>query len=240
MKFIIGNWKMNITSEEIYKFYNLKNRDGSYNIGFAVPSVYFQHAYPMSKDMRLVGLQNISEYENGAYTGEISAKMASDVGAHFCLVGHSERRKLFGETDEIVAKKIKLLQDANTMPLLCIGETWEAHEKNRTKSALTAQIEGALKYINVDRPIMFAYEPVWAIGTGKIPSLEEIEKTIKFIRSKIKTYGLNFDIIILYGGSVDATNSKQIVSLKCVDGLLIGGASQKFEKFQAIVDTFNK
>ncbi len=241
MKYIIGNWKMNMSAGEIVEFtrrvkkYKIP-RKRNVQFGFAVPYVYILGMAKI-QDYVWIGAQNVSEHDNGAFTGEVSASMLGDVGLDFCIVGHSERRTLFNETDEQVNEKIKKLQQYDVMPLLCIGETEEQYEAGSTKEVLLKQITKALDGIDKTKDIIVAYEPVWAIGTGKTASIETIRETAGFIRAELrKIFGHN-DTPILYGGSVNPSNSDAILHNAEVDGALIGGASLDADKFVQIASS---
>lgn len=241
MKYIIGNWKMNMTAGDIvaftrgvrkYKF----PKNSNVQFGLAAPYVYLLGMAKLQGHV-LVGAQNVSQYSNGAYTGEISAEMLADVGLDFCIIGHSERRTLFNETDEVINEKFKKLQEYEVMPILCIGETLEQFEAGKTKEVLAEQLAKDLNGIDKLKKFMIAYEPVWAIGTGKSASAKLIEETIAFIKQKlVEILGTN-EHIVLYGGSVNPANSSEILHCKGVDGALIGGASTDADKFIKIAST---
>lgn len=237
MKYLLGNWKMNMTTREIDDFARNFNTTGLSNVyvGIAVPSVYISSTG--MKNILNVGLQNCSEYESGAYTGEISAKMVADVLADFCLVGHSERRQYFGETDEVVNKKIKQLQKYMETTVLCVGETLEQYEAGQTKKVLLEQLKKDLDGAHFLNQIVVAYEPVWAIGTGKTPTKEEIGDTTQFLNETLYSIS-GKKIPVLYGGSVKPNNIQEILAIENVDGVLVGGASQKAEDFTAIKNAF--
>ncbi len=238
MKYLLGNWKMNMSYREIEQFAKDFSTTGLSNVyvGIAVPSVYFGACFGMKNGMN-IGLQNCSEHDDGAYTGEISAKMVADVLADFCLVGHSERRQYFGETDEIVNEKIKKLQKFMVTTVLCVGETLEQYEAGKTKEILASQVEKALVDAHCLNQIIVAYEPVWAIGTGKTPTTAEIEDCIQFLQDKL--YEIKGKKIpVVYGGSVKPSNIDEILAIDCVDGVLVGGASQKAEDFTALKNAF--
>jgi triosephosphate isomerase len=185
-----------------------------------------------------IGAQNVSEYTSGAYTGEISANMLTDSCIKFCLVGHSERRHIFGETNEQTNLKIVRLLENNITPLLCIGETLDEFNDNATFDILAEQIKFAFDKLDSTQlqKIILAYEPVWAIGTGRTPTIQDIERTITFIKDYVSE---NYKIspAVLYGGSVNTTNSADILDIPCVDGALIGGASLDAQKFNDIANS---
>ncbi len=236
MKYIIGNWKMNKTAGEIVEFTRgLKKykfpKDKDIIFGLAVPYVYL---LGMSKlQVRFwIGAQNVSEHSHGAYTGEISAEMLADVGLDFCIVGHSERRTLYHESDAIVNEKLKQLQEYDMLPILCIGETLEEFEAGKTHDVLSRQIREALKGLDLKKEMIVAYEPVWAIGTGKSATAENIKESVSFIKSEIKKVGADYPV--LYGGSVNPANASEILHIDCVDGALIGGASLDPDRYVQI------
>ena len=174
----------------------------------------------------------MSEHEEGAYTGEISCNALSALSIDFCILGHSERRQLFSETNNDVCLKSSRVIEYQIVPIVCIGETLEEKENGKTNDILSKQLEDSIPISsNADNTII-AYEPVWAIGTGLTPSLEEINKTHEFIKNHNSKFA-NYKI--LYGGSVKVNNAKEIVSLSNVDGALIGGASLKSDDLTKII-----
>ena len=238
MNYLLGNWKMNMSVSEIQTFddeFNVANSPKLY-VGIAVPSIYYGYCYRLKQKMS-VGLQNCSSFSSGAYTGEISAQMLNDVFADFCLVGHSERRQYFGETDESVNAKIKQLQQYDILPVVCVGETLTEYESGATKVVLGKQLEQGLKGLDWSKEIVIAYEPVWAIGTGKTATTAEIEEICGFIHDKLRTLSSR-EIPVLYGGSVKPSNATEIVAVPTVDGVLVGGASQRASDFGEIKQAF--
>jgi triosephosphate isomerase len=188
-----------------------------------------------------IGAQNMHWEEKGAFTGEISGQMLKSLGVEYVIIGHSERRTYFAETDEIVNKKIKQALANGLKPIVCVGETLEQREKGITKEVVTSQIEKALEGVTEEEisNIIIAYEPIWAIGTGKTASKEDANESICQIREKIvKIYGQNVAnrVIIQYGGSVNSNNAKELFEMSDIDGALIGGASLKAEEFAKIVN----
>ena len=238
MKYLFGNWKMNMSLAEIKDFAKKSKVKLPSNVyvGIAVPNVYIDACEKLRKNM-LLGAQNVSEYKDGAYTGEVSARMLNDLDLYFCIVGHSERRKYFNETNSAVSEKIKRLQEFDITPILCIGETLEQYEKKETKQVLAKQLAGSLKSVDKFKQIIIAYEPVWAIGTGKVASAEIVDEICGFIKEEmLKIMGNNYPAIVLYGGSVNQENSVQLGKLPSVDGFLVGGASQDAIKFIKIAE----
>ncbi len=184
------------------------------------------------------GGQNCYFEEKGAFTGEISAVMLRELGSSYILVGHSERRQLFGETNENCAKKVKATGDQGLIPMLCVGETQKERDQNLTSQVLNTQLKDGLKYWNVQTPLTIAYEPVWAIGTGKVatPAMaESAHAEIRRIMAEITKSALRAaEIQILYGGSVKPDNSKELIVQSNIDGFLVGGASQQAKSFAQI------
>ena len=232
-KIIAANWKMNNDFADIKPFVkyvkkNQKNRNG---LVVCVPSIMIKSFADEAKKIVEVGAENCYFEEKGAYTGEISAKMVKSAGANYVIVGHSERRQIFGETNEMLNKKLKAALASGLKVIFCIGETLD--EKSKYKSVLKKEIiegfEGVADFSN----IVIAYEPVWAIGTGKVATNDDISKVHAYIKDLVKeTFGVK--IPVLYGGSVKPSNSKEILALDEVDGVLIGGASLKAEDYVAI------
>lgn len=184
------------------------------------------------------GGQNLDTHPSGAYTGEISGPMLKDHGCTYVIVGHSERRAFYGESDEIVAEKFGAAQTAGLTPVLCVGETLEEREANRTEAVVARQLDAVLSRHGVTKlaQAVIAYEPVWAIGTGRTATPEQAQEVHAFIRNRIKSQngGIGENIRILYGGSVKGANAAELLRQPDIDGGLIGGASLKAEEFLAI------
>lgn len=232
MKYIVANFKLNGNNGFINDYLKHINKlvKKPTNMLIALPSPYLYMANAFAKNNIMVGSQNISEYTSGAYTGEVSASMVADLGASFTLIGHSERRNVFGEEFCQISNKIQVATKAGLKVILCVGEKLE--DKSKYKSVIGAQLKSALTNADLSN-IIIAYEPVWAIGTGKVATLNDIVKVHKYIKDYIqKNYGVNMPV--LYGGSVKASNSKDILSLDVVDGVLVGGASLKPDEFNCI------
>ena len=188
-----------------------------------------------------IGAQNMHWEESGAYTGEVSGKMLKSIGVEYVIIGHSERRQYFNETDETVNKKIKAAFANELKPIVCVGETLEQREAGKTEEIITSQTKIALDGLTEEQVenTIIAYEPIWAIGTGKTATAEDANNSIKAIRNEIaKNYGQNIadKVIIQYGGSVKASNAKELFSTSDIDGGLVGGASLKVEEFANIVN----
>lgn len=191
-----------------------------------------------------IGAQNMHWEESGAYTGEVSGEMLKCIGVEYVIIGHSERRQYFNETDETVNKKVKAALRNDLKPIVCVGETLEQREAGKTEEVITSQTKLALEGLTEEQVqnTIIAYEPIWAIGTGKTATAEDANNSIKDIRNEIrKNYGQNIaeNVIIQYGGSVKASNTKELFSTSDIDGGLVGGASLKVEEFANIVN-YNK
>jgi triosephosphate isomerase len=184
------------------------------------------------------GAQNVSEHEAGAYTGEISTSMLSDFGCHYVIVGHSERRNLYGESDALVAEKFTRVQSANMLPILCLGEQLDEREAGTTENVVARQLDAVISKVGIAAfaQAVIAYEPVWAIGTGKTATKEQAQEVHAFIRQRLAQQDSTIaaSIRLLYGGSVKADNASDLFSMTDVDGGLIGGASLIAEDFLTI------
>ena len=239
---ILGNMKMNMSYHEILPYLKqLKKiaKHTSSTVGIAVPYVYLPYAnHTLMRSNVLFGAQNCSQHEKGAYTGEISTNMLLDFSCQFCLVGHSERRAM-GETDAIVASRVKALLDDGIVPVLCIGENLEQRKKGLVEKVLHEQLTIALGNLTEQeiKNVVVAYEPIWAIGTGETATTEQIETTILLIKKMLAELLQSSGAIpsVLYGGSVKASNIQSIVEIGCVDGVLVGGACLTIEDFAPIV-----
>ena len=188
-----------------------------------------------------IGAQNMHFEETGAYTGEVSAKMLKSIGVEYVIIGHSERRQYFNETDQTVNKKIKVAFENELKPIVCVGETLEQRENGETEKIITSQTRLALDGLTAEqiKNTIIAYEPIWAIGTGKTATSEDANNSIKAIREELKKlYGENVseEVIIQYGGSVKSSNAKELFESSDIDGGLVGGASLKPEEFSKIVN----
>lgn len=232
-KYIAANWKMNNDFSDIpsYVEYLDKNLENKNNVVVCVPHVMLKTFADAAKGIVETGAENCYYAEKGAYTGETSANMVKSAGASYVIVGHSERRQYFGETDEIVSKKIAAALSAGLKVIFCIGETLE--QKEEFETVLKTQIIEGLAGISDFSNIIVAYEPVWAIGTGKVATIDDIKKVHAFIKGVLKE-NYNIDLPILYGGSVKPDNSAEIMALEDVGGVLVGGACLKAESFAEI------
>ena len=244
-KVIAGNWKMNMLPDQTIKYIEeltplVKNSDAE--VILCVPYTDLFYALLTAQDTNIkIGAQNMHFEESGAYTGEVSGQMLKCIGVEYVIIGHSERRAYFNETDETVNKKIKTAFKCGLKPIVCVGETLEQREKGIAEEIITKQIELAISGLTneqVERTII-AYEPIWAIGTGKTATSSDANNSIKSIRNKIKElYGQNTAdrVIIQYGGSVKSQIAKKLFDMSDIDGALVGGASLKAEEFSKIVN----
>ncbi|MCE3010652.1 MAG: triose-phosphate isomerase [Proteobacteria bacterium] len=240
MKIIAANWKLHKTPQEAREFCDqlltqipkLKAK----NQLMIFPSALCLEAVAEKLKVTSVqfGLQNVHFEGQGAFTGENSATASLSVGAQVALVGHSERRALFHEKDEVLAKKVKFLQEQGLTPVFCIGETLAERESQRTIEVLEYQLREGLKLAFPQKSLVVAYEPVWAIGTGKVASLEQVEEAHQEVNRILKELGFNSATPILYGGSVKPDNASLLASIPHVHGFLIGGASLHVESYLAI------
>ena len=243
-KYCIANWKMNKTSDESIQFLrSLINKEinrehiqiiicPAYPSLFASDKIIFNHHIDL-------GGQNMSGFDKGAHTGEVSADMLVDSNCKWVIIGHSERRSLYFESDQDINKKIKLCVKNKLSPILCIGESLDERKSNQTTSILTNQLISALKDVSIsdECELLIAYEPVWAIGTGVNAEPEMIMETISIIKNALNDIGNQFkNISILYGGSVSTKNINQLSKINSVDGYLIGGASLDINEFYSIYE----
>lgn len=242
---IAGNWKMNMLASEIKPFMqelkaNLPETK-TCEIVLCAPAVMVPALIKAGKECKVAGgAQDVSKYEKGAYTGEISASQLADVGAKYCIVGHSERRQYHAESDMLVNEKAKALLEKGISPIICVGESLEQREMNLTMEYVSYQVKAALAGISATelRKCVIAYEPIWAIGTGKTATAEQAEEVCAEIRKVIRAmYGARpaRAISILYGGSMNAKNAEELLAQPDIDGGLIGGASLKPVDFATIV-----
>lgn len=241
---IAGNWKMNNNIQESLDLVKaIKENKLSKDVEKVI-CVPFTDLKSVKEEIEgtdiKLGAQNMHFEESGAYTGEISVSMLKEIGVDYCIIGHSERRQYFNETDETVNKKIKTAIKHKIKPIVCVGETLEQREENIEKKIVKSQIEGAFKDIGPEaiEDMVVAYEPIWAIGTGKTASAEDAEDMVGFICETIKSiYGDSSEKTrIQYGGSVKPTNVSEIMGKENIDGALVGGASLKAEDFTKLVN----
>lgn len=240
---VAGNWKMNGSSDSVKELIaGIKAGMDSVNNAEVVvcpPAVYIPRVSGAVDGSAIkVGAQNVCDQDKGAFTGEISGAMLKDVGCEYAIVGHSERRSLYGESDELVAQRFAAARRHGIKPIFCIGETLEEREQGITNDVCARQIDAviALEGVEALADGVIAYEPVWAIGTGKTASPEQAQEVHAFIRGKIA--GLNKDVAeglrILYGGSMNPANAAELIGQADIDGGLIGGASLKADDFLTI------
>lgn len=239
---IAGNWKMNNTASEgvaLVKAIAPLVKDADCDVVVCVPAIDIPAVSEALKGTNIeLGAENVHFAEKGAYTGEISAAMLKEYGVKYVIVGHSERRQYFGETDETVNKRALAAVAAGLIPIVCVGESLEERETGKTEEVLYKQLKDGLKDLEIGK-IVIAYEPVWAIGTGKTATAEQANETIGYIR---KTVGELFcpkcaeALRIQYGGSMNAKNCKELMAMPEIDGGLIGGASLKAPDFATIVN----
>lgn len=239
-----GNWKMNKTPKEAAEFINgLKGltSGSSSEVVVGVPFVTIPGVVEAAKGSNIkVAAQNVHWEANGAYTGEISCGMLKELGVDYVIIGHSERREYFGETNEMINKKARAIIDAGMLPIVCCGETLTQREQGVTAEHVRYQIKVALLGITAEEAskLVIAYEPIWAIGTGKTATDEQAEEVCAIIRQLlVELYGKDVaeKIRILYGGSVNAGNAKALFAMPNIDGGLVGGASLKQDAFEKIV-----
>ncbi len=239
---VMGNWKLNGSRSEGLALANAIAaglKEGDQGIAVCVPYVYLSDVHGAIENTPLaLGAQNVADQESGAYTGEISAAMLKECGCTYALVGHSERRSYYGDTDETVATRFCQAQKQGIVPVLCIGETLEERESDTTFAVIDKQLNAVINMAGIDalENSVIAYEPVWAIGTGKTASDEQAQEVHKYIREQIaaKSQTVAEKIQILYGGSVKPENAKAIFAMPDIDGGLIGGASLDAASFLAI------
>lgn len=245
-KFIVGNWKMNKDIHETAVLINelkVRMKDFRKEVDVAVcpPFTSLVIAQQLLKDSPIkLGTQNMSQNDDGAFTGEVSAKMLAAIGCTHVILGHSERRQYFKETDELVNAKVKKALKSGLLPIICIGETLEERESNITDRIITMQVKGVLHELSSDdvRKVVIAYEPVWAIGTGKNATPDQANQVHKLIRklvSQLYSWQIADGLTIQYGGSMNAQNAAVLLSQSDIDGGLIGGASLKSDAFMAII-----
>ncbi len=239
---VAGNWKMNASKESVNKLI-LGILSGMSEVRSEVvvcaPFPYLSQVEALITHSQVkLGAQNLNTNSSGAFTGEVSANMIKDFGARHVIVGHSERRSLYGETNLLVAEKVKTALDNDLTPLLCVGESLEQREFGETEVVVAEQINTVIELVGIDafRNIIIAYEPVWAIGTGKTASPEQAQAAHLFIRDLLRKSNESIaqSAHILYGGSMNADNARELISCADIDGGLIGGAALKAEDFLQI------
>lgn len=243
---VIGNWKMHKTAKEASAFIQGIKKAGTLSspIYLSVPYTSIAACSEVAKNLIVIGAQNFYPMPQGAYTGEISAQMLKEAGARFVLVGHSERRRLFGETNDFIREKVHYALKEGLTPVVCVGETLEERKVLGAEETIKRQILGSLNGMTAAQfsSILIAYEPAWAIGTGVSAPLEAIESMHSVIRKIIfDSWGSQAAVAlnILYGGSVNEQNAAILLNISNVDGLLVGGASLEVQKFATLLSNIN-
>lgn len=243
--FIAGNWKMFKTKTEAIAFaeeFRELYKDTDVQTAICAPFTNLEALKEAFAGTEIkVGAQNVHFADEGAFTGEISVSMLEEIGVDFCIVGHSERRQYFGETDETVNKKLKKLFEGPIRPILCVGESLEERDADKAFDVVGGQIKADLDGIDAAdvKKLVIAYEPIWAIGTGRTATPDQAEEMCAFIRKTlIELYGeeVSDEVIIQYGGSVKPANATEIMNMDEIDGALVGGASLKPKDFMEIID----
>lgn len=255
-RIVAGNWKMHTTFQEAEELLDeladglKENKQDDVEVVVCPPTLYAEMALDLRADeddeneiFYSVGAQNVSEFEAGAYTGEVSAEMLASMGIEYCIVGHSERRRYFGETNACIARKVENLLKNDVSPIVCVGETLEERESGKHWEVIENQVKECLFHLqSLDfTRIIVAYEPVWAIGTGKTATPMQAQEVHAFIRNLVQEkYGKEIARVlpILYGGSCNPSNAAQLFSQADIDGGLIGGASLCAEDFIDVVNSF--
>ena len=241
-KLVAGNWKLNGSLDKNKALLSALLAAGQtpgMETAVCAPFPYLAQLREMLAGSTIAwGAQSVSEYEHGAYTGEVSAAMLREFDCRFVIVGHSERRALFGEDDGTVAKKFAAAQKAGLIPILCVGETLTEREGDQTEAVVGRQLDAVLEHVGpaACKDAVIAYEPIWAIGTGKTATREQAQAVHAFIRARFgaRDQAVAGAIRILYGGSVKAANASELFSMPDIDGGLIGGASLDANEFLAI------
>ncbi|PXX93581.1 triose-phosphate isomerase [Marinobacter vulgaris] len=241
-KIVAGNWKMNGSKDLVASLLgqirsDLASLDNDVEVVIVPPALFVSDVISQAGSQIAVGVQNVACWDSGAYTGEISAGMAKDCGCGYTLVGHSERRQLFGETDEQVAVKVSRALASGLDAVICVGETLEEREAGSAEEVVAVQVRSAIASVSAGqwRQVVIAYEPVWAIGTGKTATAGDAQAMHAAIRGVLKSFGAPAEeISLLYGGSVKADNAAALFAQPDIDGGLIGGASLSAEDFVGI------
>lgn len=247
---IAGNWKMNMLSSDVKPFIEelkpLLPKIKTCETVLCVPAVNVAAMLKAGKESKIMtGAQDVSKFEKGAYTGEVSASQLEDIGVKYCIVGHSERRQYHGEDDLLINAKTRALIEHGINPIICVGESLEQREMDLTMEYVAYQVKAALSGIDATqlRRCIIAYEPIWAIGTGKTATAEQAQEVCESIRAVIRgIYGARpaRAVSILYGGSMNAKNAAELLAQPDIDGGLIGGASLKPVDFATIIAATNQ
>ena len=245
-KLVAGNWKMNLNYKEAMSLFNSMNNivNSDVEVILCPPSIYLSELCKHLNKVKLAA-QNVSNYKSGAYTGEVSAEMLNNIGVEYCLVGHSERRSMFHDSDEIINAKVHLLLENNVSPIFCCGESFSQREKGQQNEIIKEQLAVGLSGLSENQIMncIIAYEPVWAIGTGLTASSDQAQEMHSYIRNYLKDkFNLQNEILneipILYGGSCNAGNAADLFSKNDVNGGLIGGAALNADSFTTIIESF--
>jgi triosephosphate isomerase len=244
---IAGNWKMNklFSDVEDFLFELSDNLEGivldSVEVIICPPSLYLELSSDIANDSNFhISAQNVNDNISGAYTGEISAAMLHSMDLKYCIIGHSERRKYYSESDEMINAKLKKLHENEMIPILCIGETLEQREQGITKDIILEQLNSGLKDIKIENNVVIAYEPIWAIGTGKTATPQQAQEIHSLIRKWLEEHyskNISEETSILYGGSMNPENVKDLLYQQDIDGGLIGGASLDVSIFSKMIET---
>ena len=244
---IAGNWKMNKLFTEVEDFLfelsdNLEGKElDSVEVVICPPALYLELSSDIANDSKFyIGAQNVSDKISGAFTGEISAAMLHSMELEYCIIGHSERREYYSESDEMINAKLKILHENEIVPIFCIGETLEQREQGITKDIILAQLNGGLKDITIEDNVVIAYEPIWAIGTGKTATSQQAQEIHALIREWLEenySKDISEHTSILYGGSMKPENVKELLNQPDIDGGLIGGAALDVSKFSSMIET---
>ena len=247
---IAGNWKMNMLASEVKPFAEELRANmpkaKTCDIVICAPFVNIPALQRAMRDNRVaVGAQNVNDHEKGAYTGEVSIDMLKDIDCKYVIIGHSERREYYGETDFLVNTKVHLALDRGITPIICVGESLEQRERELTMEHIAYQVKAALYGVPAEkiRRCVIAYEPIWAIGTGKTATAEQAQEVCEGIRAVIRAkFGARVarSVSILYGGSMNAKNAAELLAQPDIDGGLIGGASLKPADFSKIIEATNQ
>ena len=243
VKMIVGNWKMNLDilsardfAEELSQF--LARGKSSHEVVLGPSHTLLSTVVGVSGNIKIAA-QNVSEFDNGAHTGEVSAKQLKSAGCDYVIVGHSERRQNNHETSQQVCKKAEQVADSGMLPIICVGETLTEREQGKTAQILQSQVSDSVPNDKLSK-LIIAYEPVWAIGTGVVPTVGDIESAIQVIIEQLKLLKLfENNTVILYGGSVKSSNCQDIMEVNNVSGLLVGGASLQVGEFTKIIELLN-
>lgn len=247
-RLVVGNWKMHGSVERVEALLagikSAAQQGGFADTAICPPSVYISQAVAALQGSEIsVGAQNLSQYDEGAFTGEISASMLADLSCRYAIVGHSERRGIYNETDECVASKFVAAQKAGLTPILCLGESLEQRQAGETLEFVERQLQAVITVAGVEAlaDAVVAYEPIWAIGTGMTASPEQAQEVHAYLRQVVASNSVEIaqNLQLLYGGSVNAANAAELFNQKDIDGALVGGASLKVDDFSVICRATN-